>query len=74
MFNAYENAEGRVIYATDTAYNAIYKQQGFRPQSATENIFTATLGSSYTLRSNSDDCYFSIGTAKPKRVTKSAKA
>ena len=67
MFNVYINDEGRVIYATKTAYDAIYRQQGFKPRyvAPAEDIFNVSLSVPYTLGSSPNDLGFSIGTPKP---------
>lgn len=71
MFNEYVNAEGRVIYATSVAYNAIYRAQGFKPKFPAEDIFNTALGGSYPVGStyNLDG----LG-AKPAARRKSGKA
>lgn len=44
MFNEYVNDDGRVIYATRTAFDAIYRHQGYKPRFPAEDIFCAPLG------------------------------
>lgn len=41
MFNEYEK-DGRIIQATEFAYEAIYKAQGYRPRAMTYTPFSVT--------------------------------
>lgn len=74
VFNEYVNDEGRVIHATATAYDAIYKAQGFRKYVPAEDVFLSSLGGSSALGSAPNDNGFAVGIATKTKRAKPAKS